>query len=248
VNVNLSVTGGCTLGSSFVSFGDGTTANQGVGVGPSSGNATCVVTLASATNSGAVGTTNTATIQVGTGSSNPPGGGSGTPAGCPAIPSDAVPLTLTFQGADQWLLNSGQVGYAKLTDMSSLGRTAGRLITNDVTATPSSGLVREITISKCPAEINAAAGGANSLTMANGQGTCYWTMSGSGSAFINDFFQQPGTNTTNDDTWSRTYHICEAYASQGQWYVNVKWTYPSSSCVWGKCGLTGQTNFPSINP
>jgi hypothetical protein len=73
-------------------------------------------------------------------------------------------------------------------------------------------------------------------------------MTGSGSAFPNDFFQAPGANPATDDTMSSSYHICEAYTSAGPWYVNVRYTYTPASCPWGKCGLTGQTNYSGFTP
>jgi hypothetical protein len=250
ITINLVSTGGCTLSPASVSFADGSPDNgyqSFAVVAPknSSGqvyNTTCVVSMQQQNPALSFAPNASLSIAV-TGPGTPPPVTS-----CPAIPADAVQKNLGFQGADQWIMPAGIIGYAPLTDTATFGRNSGRITSNDVTATPSNGLVREISISKCPGVIDTKAGGANNLLMADGTGTCYWTMTGSGSAFNNDWFSAPGPNPAATDDLAKTYHICEAYKSQGQWYLNVRYQYTPASCPWGACGLTIQSNFPQFNP
>jgi hypothetical protein len=165
---------------------------------------------------------------------------------CPPTPDDAVVMSLDFQSANQWRLNSGQVGYAKLTDMQAAGgATAGQIQMGQTPFTPPV-MIREMTISKCPGQIDSKAGGANNLIMAGGNGTCYWNLPGSSPLYTADFFQAPGADPATDDQMSQTFQICEAYSSAGQWYLNVRFTY--MTCPFGTCGVSMQSNFSGFTP
>lgn len=158
----------------------------------------------------------------------------GTTSACPATPSNAVQLS-NLGNEGQWNLvnlSNGQIGYMALPSLPAA--ILGATITQ--TQTQGSGEITklEIGISKCPGDIMYGApsslGGANNQQRF-GYSPCYSTST------------QVSNNSLN---WHLTvgthYAFCYSPASEGPWYVNVRYTLPSCAYGQGNCGSSFQWN------
>lgn len=164
--------------------------------------------------------------------------------GCPA-PANAVPVQINAFGVDRVTLASGKIGYMTLpSNVSSLlGTTtkSAKVVIADATTSPSAA-TREVWISHCP--------GVYDASVLNPPGRCFASDTDGGAVLALNWFQGPGADPSATDAMATAYNICEAYASKGPWYVNVRWTYPDSNCPWGvgMCGYVAQFNFSALSP
>lgn len=247
VTVNFTRSGGCgpLPLQDTANFANGVT-SVSVPVRTPNNSTTCQFTLTAVT-----ATDNTA--------SSPPMLGSGTVAtvpvssatvaGCP-VASNAVPIQINPLGVDHLTLNSGTIGYMPLpTNVSSVlgaGVKAAKFNFSDATNSPTSG-TREVWISHCPGSFDASVD--TSLTDAN-PGRCYISDTDVGAQLSLNWFEAPGVIPAVTDSTANAYGICEAYATNGPWYVNVRWTYQDASCPWGigQCGYVGQWGYSGFTP
>jgi hypothetical protein len=224
---------------------------------------TCKITLTGVTGDGtatAPPTLGAAVATVAASSTAPqpgnPGGGGGTGGGgqfnCPTIPRDAnAGLPIKFGGGiDGFLgLSSGQIGYGALPLLSSSGGAAqgpsGKLAMAITTNSPTSGTV-DISISHCPGVIDTNGTYAQGTT----GGKCYAQFPIDQNERDIYWFEIPGRNgNAATDTLANLYagygiSLCEAYASNGPWYVTVKYTFPDG----GIHNMAFQWQFAGMDP
>lgn len=241
VTLSLTSDGGCTLSPASVSFTDGSSGSANVQyfgvIAPKDAtgkiyNTTCNVAITQ--QSPALSLANSPlAVQVINGPGTVPGSGTGTPAGCPAIPTGSYAnFPIHFQGSDFPYMSSGQIGYTTLPTYSQLSGGAAIGSSADVATAITTGSTNgtvEISINKCPGVIDKTgqyAGGATG-------GKCYKSIQADQSAHWLTWFEFPGTDPTATDNLATTYGICEAYASKGPWYVNIRYTFAG----------TGTTNY-----
>jgi len=250
--LNLNVTGGCTLSPNNVSFADGEGSYKVFGVvAPQDGsgkvyNTTCVVSIQQQSPAITLGNPPPGLSIAVTGPGTAPGGGGGTVANCPAIPSDAVNLAngsatnINYGGNSFIYLKSGQIGYTTLPQLSAFrpagvdANTAGygsaKIQIAQTTASPRDGTY-EISIGRCPGVIDTTGSGSNA---GNNAGTCYRSGPTMPSIFSLSWFENVGVNgASSTDAQASLYAMCEAYASKGTWYVNVRYNY--TNCGYGTC-------------
>lgn len=217
--------GGCGPGpltGDSVAFADGQlTANAAINT--PNNDATCTVTLKTAS-AGTVGSPAMAYVLVGAGAGVP-----GTPpppppaaGGCPTPPADAyVNIPIRLYGNDLPYMKSGQIGYTTLPTFASMGGAAGSAqVRTGITTGSANGTV-EISINKCPGVIDTTGaynGGATG-------GKCYKSVPTDGSLHWQTWFEVPGANPAATDSLATSQGICEAYASKGPWYVNIRYNF-----------------------
>jgi len=242
VSVNYTRSGGCgpLPLQDVATFANGVT-SVNVTVRTPNNSTTCKFTLTgvtatdvTATSAPMLGSTTVATVPV----------NSNIVAGCPAA-SNAVPVQLNPFGTDRLTLSSGTIGYmtlpANVSSALGTGVKAAKLQFADTTNSPSAA-TREVWISHCP--------GVYDSSVLNPPGRCYASDTDGGVVLALNWFESPGSDPASDDVLANTYGICEAYATNGPWYVNVRWTYPDANCPWGAgaCGYTGQWNYSAFSP
>ena len=249
-SITMTATGGCSVPPSAMQFaaGSGDTYQAFTVVAPTDStgkiyNTTCTITIQQQNPALTLGNGGTGSIQVqvinGTGTA--PGSGGGTVAGCPAIPVDAVAnFPIHFGGNDLNWLNSGQIGYAPLPTFASWGGggASAKLITG-ITTGSLDGTV-EMSINKCPGVIDttgAYKGGATG-------GNCYKKITVDASLHWLTWFEAPGINPSATDAEANQFGICEAYASNGPWYVNVRYNTTSGA----RADYLWQYNWDSYAP
>lgn len=233
VNVPFSLSGTACSGSGSANFSDGQNQSSFVVV-PTAGG-TCNVSLGTPSNSGArLGSPAAVAISVNGPVGTPTPGPTPTPApggvaGCAAPPADM--LSASFKPIGAVLLQmqkSGQVVSMPLPDVSShsgqavFSESAGGAFTpQPVTLT--------VSISKCPGIIDTDQSNSCNMVSTNGN---YNAMT---------WFASP-YSVIQDATSARQYSFCWAPRSEGQWYVNARWTY--SNCAFGAavCGFAIQQN------
>jgi len=233
VNVPYSLTGaGCTNSNGNASFGDGVgTYSFGV---PMVAPGTCTVALGTPTTSAAVATgpriSSPASVVI---SVNAPQPGPGT-AGCAAPPADM--LTASFKSIGAVLLQmqkSGQVVSIPLPEVVS-GFHSGQAVFSESAGgafTPQP-VTLNVSISKCPGIVDTDTSNSCNLTSTNGNYNAI------------TWFAAPYSVIQDPDSANR-YSFCWAPRSEGQWYVNARWSY--SSCAFGAavCGFAIQQNYGS---
>jgi hypothetical protein len=264
--VALTATGGCTLSPSSVTFadksGDGSYQVFGV-VAPKDSTGkiyptTCVVSITQQTPALSLGNASGKSISVtgpGTVPGSPIGGPTTTPpAGCPAIPSDAINLAnstatnINYGGNSFVYMKSGIIGYTPLpAPLSSYMAFPGQYGSAKVqimqtSASPRDGSY-EISIGRCPGVIDSSGSGSSA---GNTGGTCYRSSPTMPAIVSLSWFEAPGSSTAGTDAQANAWAMCEAYASKGPWYVNVRYNY--TSCAYGTCDYVLNWNWDSVMP
>jgi len=252
--------GPAPLDNDVVTFADGqTTAN--ITLRTPNNNATCTVTLNSvvagagstATSAPALGSPSSACLLVGAGgvpgctqTPAPPAPGGGGAFNCPAIPADATSaFSLTFGGGlnGSLGLKSQQIGYTTLPPFSSGsmgGNEAAKVAVVLGTNSPSSGTV-EVSINHCPGVIDTA----GQYVQGTNAGSCYKSFPIDQNEHDQFWFEAVGRGgAAATDAMAKTYSVCEAYATNGPWYVNVRYNYT----VAGPRNMTWQANPYPLNP
>ena len=232
VTVPYSITGsGCTNTSGSASFADGLT-SVAVNVGAIAAG-TCNVsistpsTAATVSTAPRVGTPGTEVITVN--AVQPPA-----TSGCAAPPADMVQAS--FRPIGNVLLqmqHSGQVVSMPLPEVVS-GYHSGQVVFSESAGgayTPQP-VTLNISISKCPGIVDTDTSNSCNLVNTNGN---YNAMVWFASSY----------SVIQDAASAARYSFCWAPRSEGQWYVNARWTY--SSCAFGAqvCGFAVQQNYGS---
>ena len=246
VSMNYTVSGaGCTNGVGTLSFAQGDQTQSAIVRGVTDG--MCSVALGNPTLAAGntadigprLGGQTTATITVGTGGTGGGGGGGGggqipDTTSCPTgYTAPAEMLTGDFKPIGAVLLQmqkSNQVVALKLPAVTA-GQHSGSVVFSESAGgayTPQP-VALNITISKCPGLIDTNPGNTCNLVSTNGN---YNQMTFFSAPF--SVIQNAATATANGYCW--------APSSEGQWYVNAKWSY--GSCAFGAsiCGFAVQQN------
>ena len=212
-----------------VSFGDGEGGSKSFTVDLAA-SGSCTVSLSSSTG-GAIGSPASAVITVSGGGG---GGGGGGGANCPSgftAPSNLQNSQFPSQGLHLLLLaSSAQVTSVPLPESTSNSATL-TAVSSPGTYSPTNGTV-EFSISKCPGLIDTdTSNRCNQRFTKLGYMSAVWIEAPTGM-----FPDQHSTNLRG---------ACWAPRSEGQWYLNVRWTY--TECAFGasRCGFNFQWNAAS---
>lgn len=221
-SVAWNATGQCT-GSGTASFADGSTASVNGTVSAGASQGSCSVALAQPVFvSGTQGTGASSgaawPISITAGSNPNP---QPQPGNCPA--ATYTDVTLSNNGSSSAItlirMTSGTIGTFALPNTNPGHRSAA--FYPGTTSTSPAGGTLEVTISKCKGEINPSAGACYMRTQ---------TFDGSGIFWVS-------VPVAYDDATLTSWGMCNAQASAGPWYVNVKYTF--SSCSFGSaCGYS----------
>jgi hypothetical protein len=143
---------------------------------------------------------------------------------CPTEPLNTINGTLVWaQAPNQLRMSSGQIASFPLAAPLMDGKSSIAFTQGQQAATPAS-VTTELSISKCPGVIDTSVA------------QCYQKNS-----FVN--YNQITAYTKPIYTWNSQATLgtrgCWAPASEGPWYVNVRWTYPSCPFPTG-CGFSVQ--------
>jgi hypothetical protein len=163
----------------------------------------------------------------------PPGTGA---FNCPSLPTDGsvvATLPIIYGGGINGFmgLSSGQIAYGSLPALSTSGvpntGPSGTIATAISTNSPTSGTV-EVSISHCPGVIDTNGTYAQGMT----GGKCYASFAIDQNVHNIYWFETPGqSGATGTDSFANQYasygiSVCEAYASNGPWYVSTRYTFP----------------------
>lgn len=249
VTVNFYRDGGCgpiPLQDS-VGFADGQT-SANVTVKTPNNDATCTFTLngiaagagSTATSPPVLGSVVMAYVLVGAGAGIPTGATNPPPPppppvpgtgafNCPATPADAnANFPILYGGNSFNYLKSGQIGYSTLPLMSSWGAApqseSANIAVAISTASPPSGTV-EVSINHCPGVIDATGAYTQGVT----GGKCYISFAMDQSVHNLPWFEHVGNGgAAATDAMANSYGVCEAYTTNGPWYVNVRYNYTAA--------------------
>lgn len=214
--------GSCSTGSPQITFAPGEV-TKSLSVSASGTQGTCTLNLTNLNGGVTLGNPSVATATVNASNS----GGGGNPQQCATSPPGV--LSGTFAGEGQWqqpFMGSGQIISFPLINPLPGGVLGGVVTTSQTAITPSP-LVMELSISRCPGDMEY---GKNEQRR-YGLTPCYQTT------------QNPsGLNVSWHTTVATHYAYCYAPASDGPWYVNLRLTFPS--CAFGNCGVSVQWNRP----
>jgi hypothetical protein len=220
LNVNYTVTGsGCNNSAGGLTFPENGAAQSISVTGTAAGS--CVVTIAAP--AGHSANPDTATISV-TSAGGGGGGGGGVP-GCPAPASNTLTQVIPFGIPTVIRQQSTVVGAYPIPALAS---ASGIFTQGGMAGSPGRGTLTEFSISKCPGVIDSSVP------------QCYWS---SGQTSYNEigFIQRP-TGGINSQA-AAGFSACWAPESEGQWYVNVRWTYAlcgnSQGCIFSMAFGTG---------
>lgn len=262
VTVTFNRDGGCgpaPLTGDSVTFTDAQTTAYAA-INTPNNDATCTITLtgatagsgSTATSAPALGTAYRAYVLVGAGAGVPSwatvttggGGGSTSAFNCPTTPSDANGNFPVLYGGNSFnWLKPGQIGYTTLPLMSSWGAAPQSESANIAgaisTGSPSSGTV-EVSINHCPGVIDTN----GTYTQGVTGGKCYLSFAMDASVHNLPWFEKVGTGgAAATDAMANQYSICEAYATNGPWYVNVRYNFTGTSA-----DMAWQWNWGYYNP
>lgn len=231
---------GCTNGVGTLTFPDGISTAQNAQIWALTANSNCTITLGTPTTTSTVttqptlGAVTTMTISVAPSSSTNPNP-TPPPGTCPTgftTPSDLLSMNLGGLGnpllamakSNQTIsmpLPAVQPGFS--TGQIAFGESAGGAYTPQP-------VTLQISISQCPGLVDPDTTNRCNLTSSNGNyNSITW-------------FAQP-YSVIKDPSSANLRGYCWAPASQGQWYINAKWTY--SQCAFGAatCGFAIQQNY-----
>lgn len=220
--INYTVTGGCLPTSGVFWIGTARPTEGFQITAPASG-ASCTVSIT--TDTGSLATPSSVTVPI-TGGGG--GGGGTTGNGCPAVPNDVADFTLKLSGADVQRLASGRIASATLPTIGT--QASAQFVLGETTSSPRAATV-EASINKCRGVIDTNAG------------FCYLRTDNPSLTGFTWLERPPAGWGVNTDTYAAAYGLCKAYASDGPYYLNMRYTYSSSSCSLGICGFVSQWNY-----
>ena len=149
-----------------------------------------------------------------------------TPVGCEPAAANSVARALDYGPVDQLRMQPGVIAYYPVIPQPNQLFSSIEFTQGQQPNTPG-GVVTEFSVSRCPGVINTGPVG------------CYYKSQAVNNNKITVFTRaKPEWGWTNQDSIGA--FGCLADPTQGQWYVNVRWTYPS--CPWGEnnCGFSMQ--------
>jgi hypothetical protein len=211
IPVNWNATGPCTVTVGTASLAAGASFPFTVTAGATAGTCILSATPASGTASGLVVTVT--------------GGGGGPIAGCPTPQAGYKPMTLGWSStALELRMDSGVIASfpipAPISYKASVKMTQGQQ-----QMSPGDG-ISEMSISKCPGVIDTS------------NPSCYSSTSNGNNYTVSKDAYTRAVYSFNSQA-ALTGRGCWAPASEGQWYVNVRWTY-ANSCFGLACGYSMQ--------
>lgn len=144
------------------------------------------------------------------------------PSGCS---SSAIQPVLAWGEIREQRAQSGQVMAFQVPAPLESFRSAVAITQGQQPAVPSGKVITEFQVSKCPGVIDPT------------PGRCSFR---NDSGFVNNNGFEIYTKPLPQFGWidQNTIPGCFAPASQGPWYLNVRWTY--EFCAWGACGFSLQ--------
>lgn len=197
---------------------------------PMAGNGICTATLVTPPSPASLASPTSTVITVGTGGpTTPPISTAGCPTGY-VPPEEMVTASLGGQGnLLQQLLRSGQT--VSMPMPAPGGNWNSGTITMSEGATSPQPVTIEMSLNKCPGLIEPD----------NGTSACNVRTTFGHNNKV-QFLTRPygGFNANTPPETLRLYGMCWAGDSNSQYYMNVRWTYPS--CQWGICGYAFQFN------
>lgn len=140
--------------------------------------------------------------------------------GCPALPSNYTDVSgPTAYGVNSTIrLASGTIGGFALP-LTTANHNSATMQVGENVVSPNGGIVIELSINKCKGVIDP------------NSGSCYLRSSIATALSI----QWAGKNSANYPAATLdAIGFCPAFESQGQWFMNVRYTY--SACNYGTCG------------
>lgn len=224
--VQFSVSGtGCTPSSGGIMMNAGTSQTIGFTIGGAG--STCTITIGAP--SGHTSSPSNVNVVVQSTTQPPPGGGTA-PEGCPAIPTSSLNRTGAlpdFQTVDQLKMASTVIAYYPVPAPPNAMSVIVEYSQTQMANTPAS-VITEFQVSKCPGVWDPpghsiAEQCRHRGTFANINNMKIWT---SGAGQYQSQANLPAGN-------------CFAPRSTGQYYINVRWTYPSCPYPEG-CGFSNR--------
>lgn len=222
LTVNYSAAGECTVGGTgSLTFAQGAAAQSiPITAGAAAGTCTIAITAPAGghTTVPAAGFINVS-ITTGSGGEGPP-----PPPGCPTPQADYKLVQLGWSSAPSELrMASGVIASFPIPAPQST-KASIRLSQGQTPVSP--GGTSELFVSKCPGVIDQNAG------------SCYRSVP------AGNYTSSPDAYTKVVYGWDTQAKLdprssCLALASEGQWYVNVRWNYTTNNCPWG-CGYSMQ--------
>jgi hypothetical protein len=220
LTVNYSASGACsTTGTGALTFAlvGGT---QSIPLTPAAAAGTCIVSITPPATHAVSPSSGSVSIPVTTGG----GGGPEPIPGCPAPQADYKLVNLGWSSAPSELRMATGVIASFPIPAPRTTKSSVRLSQGQVAVSP--GGISEFSISKCPGVINTSGG------------SCYKSVPAGNYTNAPDAYTKPvGTWDSQAEFDSRL--SCWAPAAEGQWYVNVRWTYTTTNCPYG-CGYSLQ--------
>jgi hypothetical protein len=212
IAVNWSATGACTTPAGSATLAAGASAPFTVTTGATGG--TCVLAATPA-----AGTATNLNVTVSGGSDPPP------VSGCPTPQAGYKPQTLGWSPHPLELrMESGVIASFPIPAPNT-SKASVKLTQGQQQMSPGDG-TSEMSISKCPGVIDTT------------NASCYSTTSNGNNFTVSKDAYTKSIYTFNNQT-SLAWRGCWAPGSEGQWYVNVRWTY-ANSCYGLACGYSMQ--------
>lgn len=156
------------------------------------------------------------------------------PSGCPAAATGSMDrtanigaLTMSGSGVDQLRMDSGTIAYYRVPAAPNPAQSVLIYLTQGQQPNLPAGFVTEMSVSKCPGVVT------------NTNNACYRT-----SSFANNNSIGIYTAAVPAYGWNSQEAIgdrgCYAPVAEANYYVNIRWTYPT--CPWGSgsCGTSLQ--------
>jgi hypothetical protein len=222
ISVNYNVTGGgCSAPAGSGSFGNGsaTPISFTVTAGSTAGG-NCQVNVSQTGGTGAGSTAATIAIAAAPVVTPPPPPASGN---CPAAPLDLKTTAIENGGRNFFALLPGQIGSTDLP-RTRAGWSSGQIKLSETSTSPDP-VVTEISISKCQGVIDTSAAGT----------ACYVR---GGKNLTDITWMERGSSGINTKEVAAAFGVCFAPASEGPWYVNVRYNY--SACLNANCAFNFQ--------
>jgi hypothetical protein len=215
-NVNINVSGGCTISATSVAFADGDQAAKPFTVTAPASAGSCTVAI-SASGAASLGSPSSATITITAVNTNPQPG----PGNCPAAPADMTSTVIENGGLNFLALGPSKIGSAPLPRTKATW-SSGQIKLSETSSSPDP-VVTHISISKCPGVIDTA------------NVACY--VRGGKNLTDLTWMERPSSGINNANI-AAALGVCWAPASEGPWYVNVRYDY--TACLNSRCAFNFQ--------